>query len=208
MKRPLADREEQGWQKLFDGVSLNQWMCPYADHGWTVRDGCIELAAPVGNKRNLYTVESYENFILELEFQLEPGVNSGIFLRTVDVADPVNTAIEMQIFDSYGDSELTPKTCGAVYGLVPPAVNACKPAGSWNAVRITCDGPHIFIVLNNVHVARINVAEHTEPGVNPRDGSKTKFRYAWADLPRRGRIGLQDHGGKIRFRNIMIQELS
>lgn len=44
------------------------------------------------------------------------------------------------------------------------------------------------------------------PGRNP-DGTENKFDHAWADSPREGRIGLQDHGDDLRFRDSHVREL-
>ena len=42
--------------------------------------------------------------------------------------------------------------------------------------------------------------------MNP-DGTKNKYANALKDFPREGHIGLQDHGGKVWYRNIRLKEL-
>lgn len=195
-----------GWQLLFDGSSLSGWSSPFDDHGWVVDDGCIACLNPVGRKRNLYSDAQYEDFIIKLEYRIDPEVNSGLFLRTSDLEDPVNTSLEIQILDSFGATELTTHTCAAIYDLVPPSEAVFKPAGEWNSVTVTCQGSKAEVEHNGVAVAQIDVDLYTEPGKNP-DGSSNKFQYALATLPRRGHIGLQDHKGRIWFRNIKVKEL-
>jgi hypothetical protein len=52
----------------------------------------------------------------------------------------------------------------------------------------------------------MNLDDWTEAHQNP-DGTANKFDVAYKDLPRSGYIGLQDHGGKVWYRNIRIKEL-
>lgn len=196
--------ERQGWKLLFDGSSFAGWTFPYEDHGWTIDNGAICCAEPVGGGRNVCTAAKYEDFELYLEYLHEENVNSGIFLRQSDLYDPVHTGLEVQILDNYGDVELNSHTCGAIYDLVAPKSAPFKPAGQWNTVRITCRGPEISVSLNGEQVSEMDVSRWTEPGRNP-DGTENKFRYAWADLPRLGHIGLQDHSGRIWFKNIKLK---
>jgi hypothetical protein len=60
-----------------------------------------------------------------------------------------------------------------------------------NTMDIECVGPHIKVALNDKIV--IDVDQSTIP--------KTK------DKPLKGYIGLQDHGGKLDFRNVRIREI-
>lgn len=201
----LTEAERKAnWKLLFDGKSLRGWSSTGSPEGWTVSDEAIMCTVKGGGY--LYTEEQFEDFELALEFKIAPGTNSGVFIRWSDLADPVNTGIEIQVLDSYGAEALTPHTCGAIYDLVPPSEHAFKPAGEWNQLLVTCDGPMISVELNGKHIAEMDVDRWTEAGRNP-NGSKNKFTYAWADMPRRGHIGLQDHGGELWYRNIKLREL-
>ena len=52
----------------------------------------------------------------------------------------------------------------------------------------------------------MDLDQWTEANKNP-DGSKNKFGTAYKDMPRKGFIGLQDHGNAVWYRNIKIKEL-
>lgn len=201
----LTDAERQaGWRLLFDGETLTGWKATGKADGWIVEDGCLVCTAQGGGY--LATEEQFEDFHLELDFKIEPRGNSGVFVRWSDLADPVNTGIEIQILDSYGTEELTRHTCGAIYDLVAPSKDVFRPAGEWNHYLIRCEGPKISVELNGELVAEANIDDWAEAGKNP-DGTPNKFTYAWATMPRRGHIGLQEHDGKLWFRNVKIKEL-
>jgi hypothetical protein len=52
----------------------------------------------------------------------------------------------------------------------------------------------------------VNLDEFTEPNKRP-DGTSHKFDVAYKDHPRKGYIGLQDHGSPCWFKNIKLREL-
>jgi len=198
-----AAEKATGWRLLFNGSDLSGWHPTGNPEGWVVDDGSILCTVKLGNY--LVTSEQFENFQLALEFKIVPKANSGIFVRLSDIEDPVHTGIEVQILDTFGQENLNKHSCGAIYDLVAPAVQACRPAGEWNHYLITCSGPHISVELNGILVATMDASLYTEPGRSP-DGTANKFKYAWAEMPRKGHIGLQDHNGLIWFRNIKIRE--
>lgn len=198
------DEQRAGWRLLFDGQSLDGWTATGKPEGWTVEDGCLVLKTRGGGY--LTTVEQFENFHLQLDWKIEAKGNSGVFLRWSNLRDPVNTGIEIQILDSYGTDQLGSHTCGAIYDLVAPSKDVFKPAGEWNHYLIRCEGPIISVELNGEHVSEANIDEWTEVGKNP-DGSPNKFTNAWATMPRKGHIGLQEHDGQLWFRNVKIKEL-
>ncbi len=201
----LTEAERQAnWRLLFDGKTLEGWKTTGQPEGWVVFDEAIMCTVRRGGY--LYTEEQFEDFDLFLEFRLAPKTNSGVFVRWSDLGDPVHTGIEIQILDSYGTEQLTTHTCGALYDMVAPSEHAFKPAGDWNQMLITCNGPLISVTLNGKKIAEMDVDRWTQAGLNP-DGTKNKFTYAWADMPRKGHIGLQDHGGVIWYRNIKLRPL-
>ena len=192
------------WISIFDGKNLDGWSTTGKPEGWTIEDECIVCTVQGG--KYLYTQDQYENFVLSVDFKIAEKTNSGIFFRWSDLDDPVHTGIEIQIFDSYGQEVADTHTCGAIYDMVAPSSNPSKPAGEWNNILITSVPNHISVEKNGAQIAEMDVEQWGEAGKNA-DGSKNKFKYAWKDMPQKGHIGLQDHGGKVWFRNLKIQQL-
>ncbi|NLN29246.1 MAG: DUF1080 domain-containing protein, partial [Firmicutes bacterium] len=118
----------------------------------------------------------------------------------------VHTGLEIQIYDTYGAPEIKKNSCGALYDMVAPSQAVERPPGEWNQLIIACDGPRIAVRMNGVDIVEANIDLWTTPGMNP-DGSSNKFRNAWSQMPRRGYIVLQDHNGRVWFRNMWIREL-
>lgn len=193
--------QNQGYRLLFDGQTLNGWAATTHPEGWLAHNGMIICKG--GTNGYLYTIDQFEDFILQLEYQTEPGVNSGIFFRWTDLEDPVNTGLEMQIWDTFDQKEMAKNSSGALYDLVAPSSNAVRRAGEWNEVMIKCDRNLIELTLNGTMVVEADIDQWSVAGKNP-DGTDNKFIYAWRDRPRRGHIGLQDHGGYAEFRNIKL----
>ncbi|ULL16709.1 DUF1080 domain-containing protein [Paenibacillus sp. H1-7] len=202
MNALTSDESKAGYRLLFDGESLNGWASTLNTAGWIVKDG--NLVCKGERSGYLYTLEKFENFILDLEYRTAPNVNSGVFFRWSDLTDPVNTGLEVQILDTYDQDNMVRNSAGALYDLVAPSSNAVRPAGEWNRLIIRCDRNDIQITLNSVPVVEADIDQWSSPGKNP-DGSDNKFKYAWKDQPRLGHIGLQDHGGYVEFRNLKIK---
>ena len=201
----LTEQERtEGWIALFDGETLEGWAATGKEEGWVVDSETILCTVKGGGY--LYTKEQFDDFILSVDFMTEPKVNSGIFFRWSDLQDPVHTGFEVQILDTHGKQPTGTHDCGALYDMVAPSTQACKPAGEWNTCVITCKDNAIAIALNDETVVEADLNDYTTPGMNL-DGTKNKFKYAWKYMPRRGHIGLQDHGGKSWFRNLKLKPL-
>jgi hypothetical protein len=199
-----------GFRSLFNGKDLSDWIMG-PDRSWIVDNGVIALRRTMdGREHNtdyLWTRDSYGDFILELEFKIPEQANSGVFLRTADVKDPVYTGIEIQVANSYGARGLSRGgTAGAVYDCLAPTANPIKPPGQWNHCRIACRGNKIIVILNHRPIIDMDLDRWTEPRKNP-DGTPNKFPRALKDFARTGRIGLQDHGRPVWFRNLRIKPL-
>ncbi len=199
---------EEGFVPLFNGKDLTGWK-PASTH-WVVENALLALKDRTdGKMRNanyLWTVETYGDFILELDYKVPEGpANSGIFVRTADPADPVQTGIEIQVGNVNPTRGLTRGSVGGIYDLVAPSKNLHRP-GEWNHYRITCRGSRITVELNGELSAEADLDRWTEARRNP-DGSRNKFRRPLKDFARRGYIGLQDHGTPVWYKDIRIKVL-
>ena len=186
---------------LFDGTDFSAWNMD-KENGWVIEDDAMSLK----DGGSIWTKDRYGDFVLDVEFKVSPECNSGIFFRTGDLNDPVQTGIEMQVLDSAGKVEPDKHDCGAMYDLLEPSENAMKAAGEWNNATITCDGALITVDLNGHRIIEMNVDEWDTPGRNP-DGTENKFKNALSQFPREGYIGFQDHGHPVWYRNVRIRNL-
>jgi hypothetical protein len=194
---------EDDFRSIFDGKTSKGWiLCdkkplPHAN----VQE---EGLNPHGTGSYLVVHESkFGDFVLDFDYKLTQGCNSGVFVRVSDLADPVYTGIEIALDDTTGTGMHDP---GAFYDLVAPKVNAQNAPGEWNHMAITAQGPKITVVLNGKEVSAINLDAWTEPGKRP-DGSSHKFsNVAIGKLPRNGYFGFQDHGSDCWFKNIKVKD--
>src|SRR3982751_3933894 len=71
------------WQSLFDGKSLNGWEVKQGNAKFTIEKGMLVGSTFPGNTKTfLGTKKEYGNFILELDFKADEGLNSGIQFRS------------------------------------------------------------------------------------------------------------------------------
>lgn len=202
-----AKEKQEGWRLLFDGQSTTGWMTIDSD---PLPKTCVQEGAlnPHPCDYMLVTDSPYENYVLSIDFKISPKCNSGIFVRTFPLKPRRDNnigynGIEIAIDDT---KEAGFYDTGAVYDLVKPTKNAMKPVGEWNRMVITSDRNLLTVELNGEKVTRMNVDEWTEPDKRP-DGSRHKFGVAYKNHPRKGYIGLQDHGGDCWYRNIKLKPL-
>jgi len=204
--RPAPQTDSQGYISLFNGRDLTNWQ-PASN--WTVEDGVLTLKNRTDHQEHndnyLWTPRTYGDFIVDLDFKVTQGTNSGVFLRTSDPKDPVPTGIEIQIASAPPGRPLGRGSVGGIYDMVAPAINPLKP-DDWNHYTITCQGPKITVVMNGQLVSEANLDLWTEARKNP-DGSPNKFDRPVKDFARRGYLGLQDHGTPVWYRNIRIKPL-
>jgi hypothetical protein len=204
----LTDQEKKdGWLLLFDGDSLSGWMTSSQKPSRRpVEDHCINPHKCGGYM--MIHQKPWGDFVLALDFKISKGCNSGVFVHTFPLTprpgkDVGFNGIEVQILDSttagYHDT-------GAIYDLVKPTRNAMKPVGEWNHMVITCDKSVIAVELNGEQVNRMDLDDWPEPNKRP-DGSGHKFDFAFKDHPRKGYIGLQDHGSDCWFKNIKLRPI-
>lgn len=189
---------------LFDGHDLASWRTGNGEAGWLVADGVLE----VNGKGNIETQESFGDCQVHLEWATPEVVsghsqergNSGVFFMG---------RYEVQVLDSYENPTYADGQAAALYGQVPPLVNACRGPGEWQTYDLVFRAPrfegeklvtpaYVTVVHNGIlvhdHVAFLGATRHREVA--------TYAPHA-DELP----IALQDHGCPVRWRNIWILRL-
>ena len=179
--------------------TLHGWIQRGGKAKYAVEDGMI-LGVSVPNTENsfLCTEKSYNDFILELEFKVDRGLNSGVQVRSESRPDYKNGRVHgYQV-------EIDPSKrawSGGIYdearrGWLNDLKNneAAQKAfkqNEWNRFRIECRGDSIKTWLNDI------------PAADLKDS-----------MTQRGFIALQVHGVgerveplSVRWRNIRIKEL-
>ncbi len=199
-----------GWVTLFDGTDLSAWR-GYQRHevpaGWQVRDAALVLDPSAGDGGDLVTRASFGDFELELEWRVEPGGNSGIFFRTDEEANAIwYHAPELQILDddAHADGADATTSAGACYALYAPTDDVVRPAGEWNHVRIVARGPRIEHWMNGTRIVDYVIGSEDW---NRRVAESKFSAYPSFAEATEGRIGLQDHGDVVAFREIRIRRL-
>jgi len=169
-------------------------------------DGVLAPTRAVGAPANgdLWTKESYGDFVVSLEFRTQDKSNSGVFIRSSDIVNWLQNSIEVQILQ--GDEDTPVHLVGSIFDVAAPARQVPIVSGQWYRYVITAKGSTITVVLNGEEVNKVNLDQWKDAGVNP-DGTKNKFTKAYKDMARSGRVGLQDHGTPIEFRNLFIERL-
>lgn len=195
---PTAPPDGPDWEDLLAEGSASKWR--------NITDSASIFAIEGGELhifgRSLYPLryvaygeERLGNFSLHLEFKVAPGANSGVFLRA-QPNDPVYRGFEIQVLDDYGKAPNKNGT-GAIYDVVTPMFNMARPAGEWNSYDLTVNGTEVVVIVNGWKVIDTDLALMTVP--------LGKFSVPYADLPREGLLQLQDHGGEVWYRNILLK---
>ena len=212
---------QEEWISLFDGETLNGWHQYNGDkigEEWSVADGVLTFDPKEDRKwgdggKNIVTDQSFTSFVLSIEWKVSEAGNSGIFWGVQEgeeFGEPYVTGPEIQILDNerHPDAKANPKfhQAGALYDLVQPTADVCKPAGEWNHVLLTVDHNTNKgnVIFNGTEIVRFPLSgEGWDELVN---NSKFKDWNGFGAF-KTGKIGLQDHDDKVSFRNIKIKVL-
>lgn len=194
---------EEGFVSLFDGESLNGWLLVYkknSGRGYLVENDTI--ICPRDGGGNLLTMKEYANFVLRLDFRMEPGGNNGIGIRAPISGDVAYAGMEIQILDHdhprYAGWLKPWQKHGSIYNVIPAKTGFLRPAGQWNEQEITANGSRITIKLNGHVIVDSDLNDVTDPEVLKKHPGIKRTK---------GRIGFLGHGTRVEFRDIRLKEL-
>ena len=191
--------EEENWKPLFNGKNLDEWVQRGGKAKYELEDGVIIGTTAVKTPNSfLCTKKNYSDFLLEFEVKVDPGLNSGVQIRSnsepayrkgvvhgyqVEI-DPSPRAYSGGIYDEQGRGwlkDLKDNETGR---------KAFKN-GEWNHYRVSAIGPEMKTWVNGVPTAELK-----------------------DDVTTSGFIALQVHATtstvpmQVRWRNLRIQELA
>ena len=207
---------KKGWKLLFDGSTLTGWKTYNRTDmatSWGVKDGAIFLDAKKGRsdvaKGDLVTLEDYDDFEFSVEWKISDCGNSGIMYRIVEdpkYKQPYLTGPEMQVLDNkcHPDAKIITHRSGDFYDVMASKTENVKPAGEWNSVRIIMKGYQLEQWQNGVRQIKLTLGSDEINAIVEK--SKWKNQKDWGKALI-GKIGLQDHGDAVWFRNIKIRSL-
>ena len=167
---------------LFDGNTMSGWNVQHKQNpmNWSVVDGAMTSAEKGGN--NLVSIQKFQDFKIEAEFNVAPKSNGGIYLRG---------RYELQVLDDAGQP-VTPQSQMSIYGRTPPALNASKPAGEWQTMEAIVVGNVVTVILNGQKV-------HDNAVIGGITGGALD-----ANESAPGPIMLQGDNGKVSFRKVVV----
>lgn len=187
---------------LFNGKDLRGWeRLDGRRAGWKILPDKVMQVVP--GTGNIMTRREFSgHFKLHVEFWIpympnahgqERG-NSGVY---------VQGRYEVQVLDSYGLKSKN-DDCGAIYEVSAPRVNACKAPQVWQSYDIEfwapkCeDGKKVAPARMTVHQNGVLIQENVKIPVNNTRAGRG------GDVCKPGPIMLQDHGSKVRYRNVWL----
>ncbi len=152
---------------------------------WKAVEGVLSFD---GQGHSLCTAKDYGDFEMLVDWKIEPGGDSGIYLRGTP---------QVQIWDTARIDSGANVGSGGLYNNQKhpskPLVKADKPVGQWNTFRILMVGDRVTVDLNGSRVADQVVMEN----------------YWERDKPIYpvGQLELQAHSTPLYFKNVFIREI-
>ena len=235
--REAVGDSSQGWRSLFAG-NLDQWRrlgrggtaMPVTN--WEVvggvsldpQDSSRLTRTPIssasaaeastfvnsveGKAPDLISVTEFADSELYVEFTVPKGSNAGVCLMG---------NYEIQIFDSYGKTDLNYDDNGGIYaGMLdgrrvdgkPPSVNVSRPPGEWQSFHIWFRAPRFDAQGKKVENARFLRVEHNGTVIHENFELKrpTRFTPPWPERAKAPLLLQGDHGA-VAFRNVYIRDL-
>ncbi len=187
----------QNWKPLFNGKNLKGWQQLNGKAAYKVQNGAIVGYSKLGTPNSfLCTRQAYGDFILEFEFKVDDGLNSGVQFRSESLKSYNNGRVHGYQFEidpsgrAWSGGVYDEARRGWLYPLTknPAARNAFKN-NQWNRARIEACGNVIRTWVNGIPCSNV-----------------------WDDKTLSGFIALQvhqignkqDEGKTVAWRNLRI----
>lgn len=187
----------QNWEPLFNGKNLKGWKKLNGKAEYKVVDNAIVGISKMGTPNTfLATSKNYGDFILEFDFKIDDGLNSGVQLRSESKKDYKKGRVHGYQFEidpskrAWSGGIYDEARRGWIYPLtMNPSAQTAFKNNAWNKARVEAVGNFIRTWINGVPCANI-----------------------WDDATTSGFIALQvhaignvaDEGKTVSWKNIRI----
>lgn len=196
--RILAEKNNRGFESIFDGESLNNWAG--ALNNYEVIDQSIRCKKGKGG--SLYHTKELTDFVTRIEIKITPKGNNGLAIRYPGKGSPAYMGMcELQVVDNTSPKYAAQdprRSHGSAYGIVAAPRGYLRNLSDWNFQEVTVKGSTIRVELNGTLILDTDL------------NTVTKFLDD-KEHPGKGRtsgyFGFAGHGSPIAFRNITIKPL-
>lgn len=234
------EKDSDGYYIIFDGKSMEGWR-GYGKNTipskWSIDSSAIKFSgagkgeAQESDGGDIIFAHKFKNFILELEWKVSKGGNSGIFYlaQEVQAKDPKTgemrlepiyiSAPEYQILDNEnhvdaGMGEDGNRQSASLYDMIPAKPQNANPYEQWNKAKILVSKGTIVHGQNEKNVLEYHLwTPQWTDMLQKSKFSEEKWPLAFELLNNcggenhEGYIGLQDHGDDVWYRNIRVKIL-
>jgi len=228
-----AFSQNSEWEYLFDGKSFNGWHQynkNVMSDAWYIENGEMVLKSNNDNVswgNDIVTDRTFTNFELSIEWKVPKGGNSGIFFKVNEIPEvnaPWKTGPEIQVLDN--ENFVGPNTlyhqAPALYDMKPLGDIKYNPHGEWNHLLLKVDHNNNLgsVIFNGEFVYSFPLygSEWDDMVSRSKFSDDKYYENLVPDHPyftyapffgkfKTGKIGLQDHGWDVRYRNIKIRQL-
>ncbi|WP_234735578.1 3-keto-disaccharide hydrolase [Tellurirhabdus bombi] len=214
-----AQEKKEGWKLLFNGKNAAGWHT-YGKQGvgsaWILDDQALKLHVPnrAGNKAknggDLVTDAVFKgNFEFKADWKVGSKTNSGIFFFVTEAPqykEIYHTGLELQVLDNsiYEGAPENKHRAGDFFGVANARLREPLPVGEWNRLRFVLQKGLLSVYLNDFLVQEHQL--NSTDWKNKIAGSGLKAAPINKGIYE-GRIGLQDWGSEVWFRNVKIRPL-
>jgi hypothetical protein len=190
-------------RRLFNGKDLTGWemIRTEGQDTFVVENGILHTTGHKGDA--LFTGQKVGNAVIHVVYKMSNDHgNSGVFIRipklTKNEDEIINKGIEVQIDNQDNDWHCT----GVLYSMTKAKARPYKPAGEWNTMDITLDGPRTIVKLNGVLVTDYD-------GTAPVPAKVQTWEPDRGPRPDSGYIAVQAHdpSAVISFKEISVEPL-
>ncbi len=159
----LSSYSQKKWENLFNGKDLIGWKVLNGQAEYTIQDGTIVGHSKLKTPNTfLVTEKMYGDFILELEFKVDEGLNSGVQFRSNSLPEYNNGRVHGYQYEidpsprAWSGGIYDEGRRGWIYPMDKnPASKTAFKAGQWNKLRIEAIGSSLRTWLNGIPTSNV-----------------------------------------------------